>query len=353
MLPIEASTVVVGAGLLGLATADHLLRRGEERVLLLERAGSPNAGRPGAVWPILRQGSLDRDDAENRGRLLLASGDEYLDTYDLREGDGLRRIGSLRIPAEDAVPFEAERLTAEEVASRLPALVEAPDGARFSPGDGTIDTLPLLSALYDRVRQQGARFLFDAELLTVREEGDRVHFTAGARSGSAERLLLTAGDRSLPFLETLGCRHPWRREAVHSFTVEREDRTGPVVWLPERRAVIFPLPDGVWEVAIAIDAPSSADLTVDWTLLEALRRDEAERVPWLSAAPVRRARVEARLGDDLGDPIVTSRGGKILAAGAMGDHGIGLFPAISETLVERALASGDEGGILEDFDADE
>ena len=143
------------------------------------------------------------------------------------------------------------------------------------------------------------------------------------------------------------------REAVHSFMVEREDRTGPVLWLPERRAVMFPLPDGVWEVAIAVDAPPPTDLTVDWTLLEGLRRDEAGSLPWLSSAPVRRARVEARLGDDLGDPIVTSRGGRILAAGAMGDHGVGLFPAISETLVERALSAGDGGGILEEFDDSE
>ena len=351
MLPIDASTVVVGAGLLGLATADHLLRRGAERVLILERAGSPNAGKPGAVRPILRQGSLDRDAPETRGRLLLASGEEYLDTDYLREGDGLRRTGSLRVPAEDAVPFEAERLSPEEVESRLPGLVLAPEGGRFSPGDGTIDTLPLLSALYDRVRQQGARFLFDAELLSLREEGQKVHFSAGGRSGAGERLILTAGDRSLPFLENLGCRHPWKREAVHTFAVERNERTGPILWFPDRGAVLSPCPDGVWQISIAVEATVGETLTVDWTLLEDFRREEGDRIPWLAGAAVRRARVESRLADDLGDPIVVSRGGRVLAAGALGAHGIGLFPAISELVADRALRSDEGGGILEDFEA--
>mgnify|MGYP002638784531 CR=1 FL=1 len=349
MKSLECEHLVVGAGLLGLATADHLLRRGATGVLVVERAGSTNGGRPGEVGALVRQGGLDHDALEERGRLLLAAGEEYLDVDYLREGAGYRRVGSLRIPSEDALPFESERLTVTQLEERYPELVTGEQGARFFAEDGTLDTLPLLSAFYSRVRGQSARFLFDAELGDFDEQGETVRFTAGGRSGSASRVYLTAGAENLRMLPALGCRHEWCLEQVHSFRITTPTTSGPVIWLPERRTLLLPLDEREWEVEVAVDGRLGVEAAVDWTLLEAMRREEGARFPWLLESEVKRARVLPRLAFDATDPVLVSRGGRIAVAGAFGTHGLGLFPAVAECLAARGLAPlAESGGLLEE-----
>jgi len=338
--------LVVGGGLLGLSTADHLLRRGARGVHLLERRGGPNAGRPGEPGVVLRSGHPSLAEIEARGRTLLESPEEVLGV-DLP----FRRAGSLRIPADLPIPPGCEHLAEEQLAARFPGLLAPGAAARFAPSDGTLETLPLLAALHARLRAQGGRLVVDAELLELREEEDAVHFTAAGRSGRAGRVHLAAGAENLRFLPALGCRHHWRSEVVHTFHLFTPRESGAALWLPESRAALAPLGGGEWELEIAVDAEPGArgEPSVDWTLLERFRGEHAGPIPWLGETQVRRARVLPRLAFAPEETILVSRLGRIAAAGAFGVHGLALHSAVAEAMAERALAPlAAAGGMLEE-----
>jgi len=338
--------LVVGGGLLGLATADHLLRRGARSVHLIERRGGPNAGRPGEPGAVIQSGLAPLAELEARARTLLESPEEVLGVE-----LPFRRAGSLRIPAAEPTPPGCEWLAEEQLAARFPGLLAPGLDARFTPSDGTIETLPILAALHGRLRAQGGRLVVDAELLELREDEDSVHFTAAGRSGRAGRVHLAAGAENLRFLPALGARHGWRSEVVHAFQLLGARSSGAALWLPEARAALAPLGGGVWELEIAVDVAPGArgEPSVDWTLLERFRIEQGERIPWLRDTQVRRARVLPRLAFAPEETLLVSRLGRIVAAGAFGVHGLALHSAVAEMVAERGLAPLSEaGGLLEE-----
>jgi len=354
--PLVCEHLVVGAGLLGLATADHLLRRGADSVLVVERRSSPNGGRPGEVGAILRCTAPALTEAEERGRLLLTSGADYLDHDFLSEGSGYRRLGSIGETSHPSAGTAFEELTGEQAAERFPGLLSAEFSGRFHAEDGTLDTMGLLTALHARVRAQGGRVLFDAELQQLTEEEGTVRFQAGVRSGRAGRVLLAAGPRNPRLLELVGVRADWALEEVHSFRVGTPEIPGPVIRLEEPpggspRGVLLPRALREWDLEVSRPQSGDEEPTVDWSLLEALREEWGGRLPWLRDSDVRKARAHSRLALDPREPILTSRGGRTLAGGAFGAHGLSLFPAVAEQLAERALGEVDPlAGILEDPD---
>ncbi len=342
--PFECEHFVVGAGLLGLATADHLLRRGARGVWVAERGGALSAGRPGRSGAVIRDGHPALTALEDRGRVLLEGGREYLD-----EELPFLRCGSLRIPADEATPPGCERLVPSEVAERFPWELTPSTDARFSPADGAIETLPIISALHARIRAQGGRLLLDTEVLELREAEDGVHVTAQGRAGRAARVHLAAGADNPRFLDSLGVRHDWRVEIVHSFELATAQEGGTVVWLPESRATLTPIGASEWELELAVDGELGGDCAVDWTLLEKFRRAEADRFPWIVNGGVRRGRALPRLACDPAGVVLGSRAGRIAAAGAFGPHGLGLFSSVGEQLAERGLAPlASVGALLEE-----
>ena len=85
--------------------------------------------------------------------------------------------------------------------------------------------------------------------------------------------------------------------------------------------------------------PKSADITVDWSLWEDVRRDLSAILPTLGVARVRSARAEAILA--LEPETVTVRvelDGQLLVGGGCGLSGLLLAPALAERLAEAGLA---------------
>lgn len=347
MRRLECEHLVVGGGLLGLAVADHLLRRGARGVQVFERRGAPNAGRPGEPGVVLRSGHPLLGEFEARGRTLLESPQDVLGVE-----LPFRRAGSLRIPADLPIPPGCERLGEDQLAARFPGLVVGAEAARFAPSDGTLETLPLIAALHARLRAQGGRLVVDAEVLDLREEEDAVAFTASGRSGRAGRVHLAAGADNLRMLPALGCRHHWGIEVVHTFHLATPRESGAALWIPAARAALAPLGEGTWELEIAVDVaggPRAAEPSVDWTLLERFRSEHGERIPWLAETQVRRARVLPRLAFVAEETVLVSRLGRIAAGGAFGAHGLALHSAVAEAMAERALAPLEAaGGVLEE-----
>ncbi len=349
MSSLDCDHLVIGAGLLGLATADHLLRRGAHGVLVLERAGSPNGGRPGLGQAILRNGDRAIASLEERGLLYLESGHDYLDNF-LDSKAVIRRVGSLRFPAENPEPKDTEILSPEEISVRFDDQFDLKDRVRFCRRDGSLDTLPWISALYSRVRAFGGRFLFDHECTTLKESDDGVHFTASGRSGVAQRACLASGVRGLRMLESLGIRHSWYPELVHTFQLRTSYASGPALWIPSLRTALFPTSQGEWTLEIAGDMKDSEELPVDWALLEEFRAQQGDSIRFLSESEVRRAHAYPRLALSASQMILKSREGRVAVSGPFGPHALTLFSSAGELLAEHALQPLSEvGGLLEDF----
>src|SRR4029077_21248753 len=147
----RAEVAVIGGGLPRRSCAPTLAERGV-RVRLYEQreiAGGPS-GRNGGF--ALRGAAMPYDEARRalgaeRARLVMTLTERTLDRLEELAGDAFRRVGSLRLAADDAerdaLRREHDALRAdgfavdwvEDLPSRLAALY---DGAILHPGDGAI-----------------------------------------------------------------------------------------------------------------------------------------------------------------------------------------------------------------------
>jgi sarcosine oxidase subunit beta len=239
--------VVVGAGIVGLSIAFHLVRRGAA-VTVFDRAGigaGASGVQPGGVrqqWGtrvncLLARESMDfyaeaREQLSMRvdpgfrscGYLFLAHSDRAL----ARMGENVSLQNELGIRSQIVTPAEAAGL--------VPGLnVAEVAGAAWGPDDGYFDRpqslVEALGALTD---------VQIAEVLEVRDEGAVRLASGGERQ--ADAVVVAAGVDTLRLLPEL----PIRPEARYLFFSEpiRERLLEPLVVSPERRFAAKQLGDG-------------------------------------------------------------------------------------------------------------
>jgi len=163
-LPAATETVVVGAGVVGCATASHLAARGRD-VTVVDRGPLPESGGTSAFAPSgLFQTTPDRTRARlaARTRDLARDCDAFVETGSIEVATTEARADALarRLDYATAWGVEGARLLhAAEVAERAP-LVDADQvhGGYFVPGDGHVATVDLLTALQRRALDDGATF---------------------------------------------------------------------------------------------------------------------------------------------------------------------------------------------------
>lgn len=214
---MRAELLIVGGGIMGLATAWRCARRGRGSVLLLERKrfGAGSSGRSGA---ILRTHYRDRELV----RLAHASLAEYAG-FEARTGTslGFHRSGVItlagptqpewqeRVRANVAtmreVGVEVELADAARLRALLPgAIVRDGSLASYEPAAGFVDPARTLAAFAARARKRGAELREGVEVQELRLERGRV---VGARTSAGEvecaQLLVVAG----PWTRALFARH--------------------------------------------------------------------------------------------------------------------------------------------------
>ncbi|MEU8120383.1 FAD-dependent oxidoreductase [Spirillospora sp. NPDC049024] len=193
--------VVIGAGLVGAATAWQLARRGHE-VTVLERDTPANAmGSSHGSARILRYGYAD----PLYVRMVVDARREW-DELERLSGERLfTRTGSLdagaaRDPAALAAVFaevgvDHELLTASEAAARWP-LFRFADGSDvlWHPAAGVVDAETAVSAMLRLARAEGARVETGRPVASVERAGAgyRVAGPAG-RAVEAEKVVVAAG----------------------------------------------------------------------------------------------------------------------------------------------------------------
>ena len=192
---------VIGGGVLGVSTAQHLARAGAEVVLVTEGGLANNTSGRSLSWLNSAGGY-----SETYHRLRLAGIDRYRTLAAQHQvGDWLRFDGGLAwAPVEEAAAFaarhrravdrgyESHLLRREEVAAYVPGVdPEAiPDtGAVWNPGEGWVDLPSLVQFLIIDFVERGGRLVTQAGPSRVEARGDAVR---AIRTASGERFEVDA-----------------------------------------------------------------------------------------------------------------------------------------------------------------
>lgn len=184
----EVQTIVIGAGVIGLAIARHLAVRGHE-VLILEKEGAIGQHTSSRNSGVIHAGIYYAKGSPQQ--LLCLPGKEMLYDYCATRHVGHERCGKLTVaPSADRVPDLHELvargaanglgdlyvISAEEMREREPAVVGA--GAMMSPSSGIVDAPGLMRSLLGEAEAAGAMLALNAGFVAARREKGRFVVTA-------------------------------------------------------------------------------------------------------------------------------------------------------------------------------
>ena len=230
----DAEVIVVGAGVMGLATARALARDGRA-VLLLEqfelnhdRGSSHGTSRifrfsyPDEAWVRFTQEALPlwQELEAEAGQTLLEQ------TGSLDFGDWEANRGAL-----EAAGAELEVLDAAEIEARFPSVVADGRTALFQPDGGFVHAARAQSALAAAGAAAGVRLLEGtrAERLEVAADGVRVDTADG--TVATDTVVVTAGAWAASLLAPLGLELPvvTTRETVTYYALEHDGSVPAVI----------------------------------------------------------------------------------------------------------------------------
>jgi sarcosine oxidase len=233
----DPDVIVVGAGVMGSATAAALARSGR-RVTLLEqfevghRRGSSH-GRSRIFrfsYPDPRYVRMMQEALPQWRRLEDEVGERLLDvTGGLDGGDGIDR--NAEAMAACHVPFE--RLDGAEVARRFSSIAGR-RGERFlfQADGGIVRADRAVRAFVTSFRRRGGELVENVRVAELRSDGDRIHVVTEGETYRPRVTVVTAGGWARALLTTVGVRLPVRptRETVAYF---RQDDNVPFPTLVE------------------------------------------------------------------------------------------------------------------------
>lgn len=367
---VNATHLVVGGGLLGLATADHLLRRGAEGVVVIEakRAlGNLHPSRPGV---LLSTGRLRDRPMEDRNRVLLEEWPDYLEV-----DPKYRRSGSFEIPALEAPPTGWENLSSAQFRRRLSGDVDGPSEstATFVPQDGGLDIALVAQALHEQIRRRGGRVITDSPVSQLSRSKEGLRFEASQRSGRCEQIYLTAGAANLRLARQLEVALPYRGEIRHQFDIagpktdfrifrsraplaQEADpgllesefldvdsldsaSDGPMAEVEPVSELWIETPEGQrsfvsWLPGRVDDSETPSVAFDEWRAFGDRWR---ECIPTLDQSSVRSASADPTLA--LGDSVEPIQCDSVHVGGAFGAHGLALAFAVGEQLAEAGLTA--------------
>ena len=226
---------IIGAGLIGLSTADSLLDRGE-RVVIWDRAPAPGMGasfsngsllHPSQAAPWIVDGLSEDLDEATRDELT-ANGLELA----ARSGDRVtRRISELGLPARKLGVMQVfntseARDARLEAYARMGTLAEPSDWFGHSainiPGDSMADARAYSARLAEDLAERGAEFRMCADV-GLAESGRGLVITCGAERETVGRIVVAAGNATAKLIKGLGLDLPVMGVAGHALSFLRND----------------------------------------------------------------------------------------------------------------------------------
>jgi sarcosine oxidase len=207
-----ADVAVVGAGIVGLATAHELTEQGAS-VTVYER-GVPGNAQSGGESRIFRHAHADRRLVEfaREARALWREYEERFGT-ELLSRDGVVALGAAaqrRLETMRSAGVRAHLISAEEVAEHLPLLAPWSRRAVFDEDGGAIRVRASIEVLTEALRPQ---ITFDEVLLVRPLPGGTVELRAGAARVEHGRVVVCAGRGTAALARGAGLPLPLRQAA--------------------------------------------------------------------------------------------------------------------------------------------
>jgi glycine/D-amino acid oxidase-like deaminating enzyme len=353
--------LVIGAGVIGAATAFHLTRLGAGSVTVLDR-GAVGSGMSSRSSALVRMHYTFPPEVD-----LAVRSDAMFDAWTELTGRPacVRRTGFVRLVAKEEADLlranvamqrergaRAEVVDAAELGGLAPGLrTDDIECAAWEPhggyGDGAIVAGDLLAA----ARDAGATYRPNTQVLALVADGDRI---TGVRTGDelvhAGAVVLAAGVWSSPLLAAAGIDLPIETELHHVAVVRHPPGGGASVACIDSITQTYFRPEAAGERTLVGNftgprgadpdqVPHAAPASADGELAD-LVGAAASRVPALANAGI--AGGVAGVYDMTPDArpmlgAVPGRTGLVLAAGFSG-MGFKISPAVGEALAEFIVA---------------
>ncbi len=347
-----APVVIIGAGCIGAAIADHLGRRGVKGVVVLEQEPFAGAGSTSkAAGGIRAQFS-----SEINVRLSMMSIEEFERLPELMRCEPVFfQVGYLFLLADDitwamfqrqaemqrALGLPVETLTPQQARERVPELnIEDLRGATFCRKDGLGSPHEVTQLFVQHARELGARFEFGLAASGLIVEQGRV---TGVRTAQgdfhAPWVINAAGPHAAGIARWAGVDLPVDPVRRHCFTTEPLPMARPdlPMIVDMKSGVYMHRESGGMLLGLANkEEPAGFNTAVNWDLLERVVEPAMHRVPALEEAEISNgwAGLYETTPDHnavLGPP--TSVGGFMLANGFSG-HGFMHAPAVGRLIAE-------------------
>ncbi|KUM73382.1 NAD(P)/FAD-dependent oxidoreductase [Streptomyces curacoi] len=400
---MTSGVVIVGAGVIGLATAYRLARDGLAVTVVDAERGATGASVHNAGWivpimstPVPAPGMLGQAlrwmtrkdsplyvrpsprpdhvrfmlsmlrhcnprDFHHGVEALVTVNERTVSLFDEYEKDGVRfeyhRTGQLmafhtrevmrRYQTEAAslerIGHSAAPLTGDELRDLEPALGKQVQGGLHCPQERHVDPASLLRGLTDRCRELGVRFLYDRPVTGIRSRGQVVtSVLAGGDEISGDVFVLAAGVHTGPLSRQAGFALPIQPGKGYGF----DDASGSLtlrhsVYLGEAKVAVTPLSDRL-RFAGTMEFGSS-DSGIDPHRLRGIVRSAREFLPGFAPASRPRGWTGLRPMTPDGLPVVGPLPGKdnLLVASGHCMLGVTLAPMTAE-LVSGYVAGGQE-----------
>ena len=231
----KADVIIVGAGIIGCATAYYLTKKGKS-VIVLE--ASENIGNGGSS----RNGGGVRQSGRDPRELPLAMYGieklwpglseelgvdcEYHKEGNLRLGKTKKHLEILQglTDRAKACGLDVRMIDAKEVKEINPHLSDEVIGASWCPTDGHANPMVTTLAFYRKARMQGARFVTGEPVKRLRKVKGRLREVI-AESGNVyegEYVMVAAGYASRKVLGTVGVDVPMHEELMECLVTEAE-----------------------------------------------------------------------------------------------------------------------------------
>ncbi|MDQ5814881.1 MAG: N-methyl-L-tryptophan oxidase [Actinomycetota bacterium] len=335
---------VVGAGVMGAATARALVRSGVS-VALLERfrIGHKRGSSHGRSrifrlsYPDEMYVRMAQEALESWRALEHDSGEQLMVTTG---GLDLGRRIEDNASALAACSAAFDMVDPAEARNRFP-LLSLPEGSTplFQPDSGIVNADATVSACARLAARAGATVVEEARVLHLKPEGDRVHVQTEGSGVIANVVVVTAGAWAKTLLEDVGVHLPVRptRETIAYFDLDGPLTPTLVEWGDPS---IYSLPSpgqGIkvgQHIAGPLTNPDEAG-RVDQESVETISRWVTERYP--TAAP-RPHHAETCIYTNTEDEhFILERHGQIIVGSPCSGHGFKFAPLIGERLAALAL----------------
>jgi len=295
LMKSKADAVIIGGGVIGLAIAYNLAKKGMDDIVVLEREylGSGATGRCGAgirqQWGTEMNCRLARksmDIFENMNELLETKMDIELKqqgylllAFSDKEMEQFRK--NLELQARENIP--SREVTPEEAKEIVPHLnIDDVAGATFCPTDGHANPFLVVKAYEDAARRLGVEINTFTEAIDITKEAGRITGVQTDKGFIAtDKVVNAAGGYSCQIGEMVGLDLPVKPERHEILVTERvEPFQGPMVMSFSYNIYCQQTPGGPFLMGFGDpDEPASFNRKSSWHFLEEMAKKTYKLLP--------------------------------------------------------------------------